>query len=67
MKDMVHGENILFDSLDVMSIKKTIKDNLNNEKLIKMSKINFLNSKSYTWNLNIVKTMSYLKSCKNIK
>ena len=63
MKDMVNGENILFDSSNVNSIKKTVKNNLNHEKLIKMSKINFLNSKNYTWDLNIIRTINYLKSC----
>ena len=63
MKDLVNGENVLFESSDVNSIKNVIIDNLNYEKLKEISNHNFINSKNYTWESNVKDTISYLKSC----
>lgn len=62
MNQIVAGQNIFFDSLDIKSIKNIIKDNLNKEKLNKISELNYLNSKNYKWKTNVIQTINYLKS-----
>ena len=62
MNQIVAGQNIFFDSLDIKSIKNIIKDNLNEEKLNKISELNYLNSKNYKWKTNVIQTIKYLKS-----
>ena len=62
MNQIVSGQNILFDSLDIKSIKSVIKENLEEEKLYEISKLNYLKSKNYKWDTNVSQTINYLKS-----
>ena len=55
MNQIVAGQNIFFDSLDIKSIKNIIKDNLNKEKLNKISELNYLNSKTINGRLMLSK------------
>ena len=63
MSDLVVGENILFDSYSVDSIKSTILNNINNKKLNILSRTNYYRSKKYRWKENIVNTLEFINSC----
>ncbi len=62
MKDMIYGRDIFFDSYDFNTIKNTIANNLESEKLNKMSIENFNLSKKYLWRKNAEQTIKFLKS-----
>ena len=62
MNQIVSGQNILFDSLDIKSIKSVIKENLEEEKLYEIFNLNYLKSKNYKWDTNVSQTINYLKS-----
>ena len=46
MSSLVSGKNVLFDCYDIKDIKNTIINNLDNDKLLKISKSNYLLSKN---------------------
>ena len=62
MKDMIYGKDIFFNSYDFNSIKTTIANNLESEKLNKMSIENFKLSKKYLWRKNAEQTIKFLQS-----
>lgn len=62
MKDLVEGTDILFDSNNIDDIKNIIRLNMSDEKLLKMSKYNFIESKNYSWNQNVIKSLNFFKS-----
>ena len=65
MRDMIYGKDVLFDSHNIQSIKSTILNNMNPEKLEIMSSKNYQLSKNYSWKKNVDQTIEFLKSCAN--
>ncbi len=62
MCDMVYGEKIFFNSTDTDSIKEIIKNNLDYQKLQKISNENYLLSKKYNWTKNVKNTIRFIES-----
>ena len=65
MRDMIYGKDVLFDSHNIQSIKSTILNNMDPEKLEIMSSKNYQLSKNYSWKKNVDQTIEFLKSCAN--
>ena len=62
MIDILDGEDIFFNSMDITSIKEIISKNMSYKKLINLSEKNFNCSKEYLWDTNSYRTLSYLKN-----
>ncbi len=59
MKDLVYGNNILFDSDDINSIKDVIMANLDFKKLKEVSEKNYSMSKQYSWKKNAIESLDF--------
>ena len=62
MKDLVKGTDIIFDPNNIDDIKKIIRLNMSYKKLLKMSNYNYTESKNYSWNQNVIKSLKFFKS-----
>ncbi len=61
MKDLVNGKNVLFNSLNVNDIKKSIVANMDKNILSKISEKNYQVSKNYTWQNNARESLIFFK------
>ena len=62
MSSLVSGKNVLFDCYDIKDIKNTIINNLDNDKLLKISKSNYLLSKKYIWEDTVNRMIKFFKN-----